>query len=118
MLSFMSSMEACRSDHVDVSESCFFVKNCLCPLQVLLEAKNDFNSNDTTVWRARVGAYDVEKGDTLRLVMSNPLSINVSVMEESRQVPQLLQGCNSSDHLWVGYMHTKFLQHLCTYFQL
>ena len=86
-----------------------FVKNCLCPLQVLLEAKNDFNSNDTTVWRARVGAYDVEKGDTLRLVMSNPLGINVSVMEESTQVPQHLQGCNSSDHLWVGYMYTTFL---------
>ena len=83
------------------------MKSYFCSLQVLLEAKNDFNSNDTTLWRARVGAYDVEKGDTLRLMMSNPLGMNVSLIKESRQVPQLLQGCNGSDHLWVCYTYIQ-----------
>lgn len=64
---------------------------------VLLEAINDFNSNDSRLWRARIGAFDVEQSDTLKLVLSNTIDFNISVMEESRQVPQLFKDCNSSD---------------------
>uniref|UniRef100_K1PPK2 Protocadherin Fat 4 n=1 Tax=Magallana gigas TaxID=29159 RepID=K1PPK2_MAGGI len=64
---------------------------------VLLEAINDFNSNDSRLWRARIGAFDVEQSDTLKLVLSNTIDFNLSVMEESRQVPQLFKDCNSSD---------------------
>lgn len=54
---------------------------------MLLEAINDFNSNDSRLWRARIGAFDVEQSDTLKLVLSNTIDFNISVMEESRHVP-------------------------------
>lgn len=70
---------------------------------MLLEAINDFNSNDSRLWRARIGAFDVEQSDTLKLVLSNTIDFNISVMEESRQVPQLFKDCNSSDGMRVGF---------------
>lgn len=63
----------------------------------LLEAINDFNSNDNLLWRGRIGAYNVEKSDTLKLIMSNRMNFNISVMDESREVPQLYSYCNNSD---------------------
>ncbi|XP_062588222.1 uncharacterized protein LOC134249878 [Saccostrea cucullata] len=73
-------------------------------LWILLEAVNDFISNETRHWKARLGAYDVEKTDTLKFVMSNPLNLNISITEESNQVPQLLKYCNISDKLWPAMM--------------
>lgn len=70
---------------------------------MLLEAINDFNSNDSRLWIARIGAFDVEQSDTLKLVLSNTIDFNISVMEESRQVPQLFKDCNSSDGMRVGF---------------
>ncbi|XP_062613272.1 uncharacterized protein LOC134275049, partial [Saccostrea cucullata] len=71
---------------------------------ILLEAVNDFISNETRHWKARLGAYDVEKTDTLKFVMSNPLNLNISITEESNQLPQLLKYCNISDKLWPTMM--------------
>eukprot|EP00105_Crassostrea_gigas_P044580 XP_019928728.1 PREDICTED: uncharacterized protein LOC109620535 [Crassostrea gigas] len=66
---------------------------------ILLEAINDFNFNANGLWKARIGAYDVEKSDILNIVMSNPSNINFTLIEESRQVPQLLKDCNSYDRI-------------------
>lgn len=83
-------------------EGLFLIKLIFyCLLQVLLEAINDFNFNANGLWRARIGAYDVEKSDMLKIMMSNPTDLNLTLTEESRQVPELLKDCNSYKRIWV-----------------
>ncbi|XP_062589554.1 uncharacterized protein LOC134251189, partial [Saccostrea cucullata] len=64
---------------------------------VLLEAINDFTTNETGLWKARVGAYDVEKSDTLKLIIFNPFNLSISVTGENKQVPHFSADCNRTD---------------------
>ena len=64
-------------------------------LQVLLEAKNDFNQDRwTATWRAVIGAYDVEATDRISVHISQPPRGTLVVSSLDRSVPQLLQSCD------------------------
>lgn len=51
---------------------------------MLLEVINDFNFNDSRLWRVRIGVFDVEWSDILKFVLFNIIDFNIFVMEESR----------------------------------
>ena len=64
-------------------------------LQVLLEAKNDFNQDRwTATWRAVIGAYDVEATDRISVHISQPPRGTLGFSSLDRSVPQLLQSCD------------------------
>lgn len=64
-------------------------------LQVLLEAKNDFNQDRwTATWQAVIGAYDVEATDRISVHISQPPRGTLVVSSLDRSVPHLLQSCD------------------------
>ena len=64
-------------------------------LQVLLEAKNDFNQDRwTPTWQAVIGAYDVEATDRISVQISQPPRGTLVVSSLDSSVPRLLQSCD------------------------
>lgn len=72
---------------------CYIIKNgglflikliFYCFLQVLFEVINDFNFNVNGFWKVRIGVYDVEKSDMLKIMMLNFIDFNLILIEESR----------------------------------
>lgn len=77
---------------------CQFVRwSFLCCVQVLLEAKNDFNQDRwSSTWKAAIGAYDPEITDMIEIHLSQPPNGMLTISNSDRGVPNLLQRCDDA----------------------
>lgn len=75
----------------------FVCLSFLCCVQVLLEAKNDFNQDRwNSTWKAAIGAYDPEILDRIEIHLSQPTNGTLTISNSNRDVPNLLQRCDDA----------------------
>lgn len=74
-------------------------------MQILLEAKNDFNTDRwNATWSAVVGAYDPETSDSVSIKVTQPSDGTLTLSTMNRDVPQLLQNCDQAENIEVHFI--------------